>query len=114
MAYRTQGDEKEKAIKDAQESVKILDEALKGKFFNGETIGLLDIVACGFSFWLPVVGEAGGINVFDPEMFPHLSSWTEEFTKVEVVKEVFPPRDKLLAVFKAYHDQMLGHKDSST
>ncbi|KAL4187490.1 hypothetical protein AMTRI_Chr09g39290 [Amborella trichopoda] len=113
-AYGTQGEEKEKAIKDAEEGLKILEEGLKGKFFNGETIGFLDIVACGIAFWLPVLEEAADIKFFDPEKLPRLRCWTEEYTKVELVKEAFPPRDKLLPAFKAYRDQMFGPKDSST
>ncbi|ERN10816.1 hypothetical protein AMTR_s00027p00234720 [Amborella trichopoda] len=55
---------------------------------------------------MPVLEESAGFKVFDPEKLPRLRSWTEEFTKVQVVKEAFPPRDKLLAAFKAYHDQI--------
>ncbi|ERN10818.1 hypothetical protein AMTR_s00027p00235140 [Amborella trichopoda] len=100
-AHRTQGGEQEKAIKDVQEGLKILEEELKGKFFNGEKIGFFDVVACLIAFRLSVLREAAGLKFYDPEMLPALSSWAEEFTKAEVVKEVLPPRDELLATIKS-------------
>ncbi|KAL4186954.1 hypothetical protein AMTRI_Chr09g16420 [Amborella trichopoda] len=85
MVLKTQGEEQEKAMKEAEEALKTLERGgIKGKFFGGEAISIVDISASCLSIWLEV-------------------SWIEEFTSIDLVKESFPPRDKLLA----YHKSLL-------
>ncbi|KAF8395189.1 hypothetical protein HHK36_019131 [Tetracentron sinense] len=49
--------EREKAMEEACEHLQTLENELKGKFFGGETIGLVEI-ACNFiAFWVGVIQE---------------------------------------------------------
>ncbi|ERM96563.1 hypothetical protein AMTR_s00001p00269450 [Amborella trichopoda] len=104
MVLKTQGEEQEKAMKEAEEALKTLKRGgLKGKFFGGEAISIVDISASCLSIWFEVLGEAIGTKFIDSEKFPLISSWIEEFTSIDLVKESFPPRDKL----RAYHKSLL-------
>ncbi|KAK7838983.1 glutathione transferase gst 23 [Quercus suber] len=45
-AFTKKGEEQERAVKEAHENLKILESGLEGKrFFGGETIGFVDIIA---------------------------------------------------------------------
>ena len=89
-------------MEEACECLKTLESALNGKkFFGGDTVGLVDIAANFIGFWLRLIQEATGQELLSAEKFPDLFKWTDEFVSCSVVKESLPPRDKLLAFFKA-------------
>ncbi|XP_077241591.1 glutathione S-transferase U8-like [Tasmannia lanceolata] len=103
------GEEQEKAVESALETLKILDEEIKGKkFFGGESIGYLDLVASCISHWLPVFGECSGVNLLSAERFPSLYAWSENFTKVDAIKEKLPPREQLVARLSARRKSQLA------
>lgn len=90
--------QREKAIKEAIQHLKTLENELKDKrFFGGETIGLVDIVANFIGFWLGAVQEASGMELVNKERFPVLCRWIDEYVNCSVVKENLPPRDELIA-----------------
>ncbi|KAL6987690.1 glutathione transferase [Sarracenia purpurea var. burkii] len=104
-AYWSKDKEQENAIEEACELLKTLEEQLMikdNKFFGGDAIGLVDIVAGTIGFWLGVFWEAAGMEpLITAEKFPILSKWADEFVNFPVVKENLPPRTQLLAYFKA-------------
>ncbi|XP_010279540.1 PREDICTED: probable glutathione S-transferase isoform X1 [Nelumbo nucifera] len=97
----------EKAIEEAKETLKILENELKKgrKFFAGDNIGFVDIAAIFIAFWVGVLQEVVGISLMDEEKFPVLHKWIEEFINCDVVGENLPPRDKLFAYYQ-------GHKET--
>ncbi|ERN10803.1 probable glutathione S-transferase [Amborella trichopoda] len=112
-AYSTQGVQQAKALEEFQESLKTLERGLKGKFFGGENIGFLDIVANFLSLWMGVLGEAANIEHYDAEKTPLIHSWIQQMSSNEVVKESLPSRDKLLANFKVRREALLAPPTSS-
>ncbi|KAF8044033.1 hypothetical protein BT93_A2116 [Corymbia citriodora subsp. variegata] len=89
--------EKEKAVETAIESFTYLEKQIEGKkFFAGDKIGYLDLVAGWISHWLSVVEETGGIKIFDAERFPSLHKWAQNFIEIPQIKECLPPRDVLV------------------
>lgn len=88
----------------------ILENELKDKkFFGGESIGFLDIAANFIGFWLEVIGEAVGVEEFlKRDEFPNLCKWRDEYVECSVIKENLPPRDKLLAFFRARFESAGG------
>ncbi|XVE96963.1 hypothetical protein REPUB_Repub02eG0269500 [Reevesia pubescens] len=95
--------EREKAVEETCDYLKTLESALNGKrFFGGDTIGLVDIAANFIGYSLRIIQEVTGNEILSAEKFPELFKWTEEFVSCQVVKEGLPPRDKLLAFFKAH------------
>ncbi|KAB1203294.1 Glutathione S-transferase U8 [Morella rubra] len=93
-------DEKErvKAVRETSELLQFLDKELEQKrFFGGETIGFLDIVANIIGFWLGALEEASGVELWTRQKFPNLSNWANEFVSSSIIKESLPPRDKLAA-----------------
>ncbi|KAI9080094.1 hypothetical protein K1719_037910 [Acacia pycnantha] len=93
--------EREQGGEELREALKILENELKGKFFNGDSIGLVDIAALFIAFWLPIIQEAVGLDLYNSEKYPKLEKWGQEIMNHHVVKEALPARDPLLSFFKA-------------
>ncbi|XP_059667876.1 glutathione S-transferase U8-like [Cornus florida] len=94
--------EKEEAMEEAHELLKTLESELKGKrFFGGDDIGLVDIVANFIAFWAGLIQEVSGTELLTREKFPVLFKWIDEYVNCSVIKENLPPRDKLTAFFRA-------------
>ncbi|TQE05553.1 hypothetical protein C1H46_008800 [Malus baccata] len=92
-------EEPEKAVEEACELLKILENELKDKkFFGGETVGLVDIVANFIAYWLGAIQEAVGVELLTKEKLPDLYDWSDEFCSV--FHESLPPRDKLVTFFR--------------
>ncbi|KAI8027768.1 hypothetical protein LOK49_LG02G01144 [Camellia lanceoleosa] len=105
----TQGKEQEEAIPQVMENLKYIEEQLKGnKFFAGETIGYTDIAFGWTANLLSVCEEVTGIKLLDEEKFPLLSAWTQNFSDVPVIKENWPPRDKLVIKYQAIREKYLA------
>ncbi|THG23108.1 hypothetical protein TEA_028701 [Camellia sinensis var. sinensis] len=107
------GDEKgkrqEEAIPQVMENLKYIEEQLKGnKFFGGETIGYTDIAFGWTANLLSVFEEVTGIKLLDEEKFPLLSAWMRNFSDVPVIKENWPPSDKLVIKFQATREKYLA------
>ncbi|XP_068317150.1 probable glutathione S-transferase [Pyrus communis] len=92
-------EEPEKAVEEACELQKILENELKDKkFFAGETVGLVDIVANFIAFWLRTIQELVGVELLSKEKLPKLYNWSDEFCSV--FQENLPPKNKLVAHFR--------------
>ena len=103
--------EQEKAIEEACELLKTLETQLKGnKFFGGETIGLVDIVANFIGNWLGIIQEAVGLELLTEEKFPIICKWIDNYVNCPVIKENLPPRAQLLAFFKVHQQSPIGPK----
>ncbi|KAJ8646467.1 hypothetical protein MRB53_008215 [Persea americana] len=103
------GEEKVKAAKEAQETLKPLEELLKEKrFFGGQTIGYLDIAFGWMAIWLPLVEEILGVTFVDESTLPLLHAWCQEFPNIPLVKERLPPREKLVPKLKAFRESVVS------
>ena len=110
-AWTVDQKEREKAIEESMELLKYLENELKeNKFFGGETIGILDIVAVYIAFWLPIIQQVVGLELLTIEKFPKLHKWSQEFTNHPVVKENLPPREKVFGFFKGRYENIFGSK----
>ncbi|CAN8270024.1 unnamed protein product [Cochlearia groenlandica] len=97
-----QESEREKMVEEANEGLKTLEKELGDKrFFGGETIGFVDIAATFVAYWLGIVQEASGVTIMTAEKFPKLQVWSEDFVGNNVIKEALPPKQELVALFKA-------------
>ncbi|KAK9137251.1 hypothetical protein Sjap_007845 [Stephania japonica] len=105
------GEDQEKALKDAEETLKTLEKALKGKFFGGETMGFVDIAAAWLPYWIGVTDEILNLKLVDQESLPLLSVWFEEVVDVEIVKGCLPSRDELMAHLKSFRERSVAAKD---
>ncbi|CAN0926464.1 Probable glutathione S-transferase [Linum grandiflorum] len=96
--------ERGKLTEEALQHLKTLEEQLEGKrFFGGDEIGMVDIAASFFGYWIGVIQEVTGMEelLITNDKFPLLCNWIDEFVGHSVVKETLPPKDKLFAAFKA-------------
>ncbi|KAJ1392022.1 Thioredoxin-like superfamily [Sesbania bispinosa] len=95
-----QGEEKGKAVDAALESLAFLEKQIEGKkFFGGEKIGYLDIVAGWIPHWLNVLEELGDIELLNAERFPCLHDWGQNFIQTLPVKDCIPPREMVVEYF---------------
>ncbi|XP_057499807.1 glutathione transferase GST 23-like [Actinidia eriantha] len=105
----TQGKEQEEGVLVVIENLKHIEKQLKGKkFFGGDTIGFLDLALGWTANLVCVYEEVTGIKFLDAETFPQLSAWIENFSDVPVIKENWPPRDKLVLKFQAFREKCLA------
>ncbi|KAF9616491.1 hypothetical protein IFM89_029788 [Coptis chinensis] len=95
--FMKQGKEKEEARNVVGENLKFLEEELKEKnFFGGEEIGFVDLCLVWIVCYLSVLDELNGIKMCDEETFPLLSAWMDRFSSSPIIKEIMPPREKLV------------------
>jgi glutathione S-transferase len=71
------------------------------QFFNGETPGLLDIVVAATCYAFEAFHEALHIEIFTSEKTPKFFMWVNALKEHLLVKETFPPHDKLVAKLKS-------------
>lgn len=95
-----QGEEKGKAIEAALDSLEFLEKQIQGnKYFGGERIGYLDIVAGWLSHWINVLEELGDMELLTAERFPSLHEWSQNFIQTSPVKDCIPPRESVVEYF---------------
>ncbi|KAJ8646469.1 hypothetical protein MRB53_008217 [Persea americana] len=98
-----------KALNEAQERLKPLEELLKGKRFSGgETTGYLDIVIGRIAVLVPALEELMGLTYVDPNAMPLFHACSQEFTNVPMVKERLHPREKLVHFLKAFRERLMS------
>ncbi|KAI6676738.1 hypothetical protein NL676_037534, partial [Syzygium grande] len=101
-AFISEGKKQEAALADATEHLQKLEEQLRGKkFFGGDNIGYLDIALGWLANLLRVFDEISSLKAVDGEKFPLLSAWFKEFSDAPVIKDCWPPHDKLISGFIA-------------
>lgn len=102
-----QGKDQE-ALQEAMENLKFLEENLKGKkFFGGEKIGYLDIALGWLANLISLLEEIIDIKIIDKERFPLLFGWIQEFSQAPIIKESWPPHDKMLTKFQIMLENQL-------
>ncbi|XP_066316787.1 probable glutathione S-transferase [Miscanthus floridulus] len=82
--------------------------ALQGsgkRLFGGDSIGYLDLAACGLAHWLGVIEESTGVGLVSDDEFPALRRWAKEYAADETVEQCLPDRDQLLAYYTANNDK---------
>ncbi|CAI8594949.1 unnamed protein product [Vicia faba] len=95
-----QGDEKAKAVDAAKELLSFLEKHIEGKkYFGGDKIGYLDIVAGWISYWLNVLEELGEVELVNAESFPSLYEWGHSFIETSPIKYCVPPREMVVEYF---------------
>lgn len=103
------GEAQRKVVHEAQQCLKTLETALKGKkFFGGDSVGFLDIIVGWFAYWLPLVEEVCGAGIVTDEELPLMKAWFDRFLAVDVIKATLPDRDRLLALNKARREQLVS------
>ncbi|KAF3445977.1 hypothetical protein FNV43_RR11154 [Rhamnella rubrinervis] len=106
-AFTKQGEEKEKAVKEAQENLKILESGLGEKsFFGGDKIGFVDIAVGWIGVWVRLTEEVAEVNLVDAKTMPLLNAWFERFPELPTIKECIPPWDKLLEHNRNFHKRL--------
>lgn len=97
-----QGEEHEKAIKEATQVLKILEEQALGekKYFAGNEIGLIDLVIGWVAMSFGSIEEAVGVKVMNANDFPRLCAWIHNFKEEPAIKPNLPNHEDLLAYYK--------------
>nr|CAB3479430.1 unnamed protein product [Digitaria exilis] len=110
------GEAQKASMKEARESLVVVEEQLRGRrFLGGDAIGLADIAAGGLlAHWLGVLEDVAGVRILsdDEEDYPALRRWTAEYTSSEAVKECLPDRGRLLTYFAAIRDKCVSVANS--
>ncbi|XP_047315639.1 glutathione transferase GST 23-like [Impatiens glandulifera] len=102
-------DEQEKAKKNAIEVLKTLEEEGPGDkiFFNGDSIGLVDLSFGWISYFLEAFEETVGVKLLEPSILPRLHAWAQRFKELPIVKENHPSHEKLVAHLRRSREKFL-------
>ncbi|MCD7456668.1 hypothetical protein HAX54_032724 [Datura stramonium] len=104
-AFFSSGETKAEGVESVAEGLHLLEGQIIGKkFFGGETLGYLDIVAGWISYWFQYVEEVGEFKAMDSRKYPCLHAWINNFIQVPVVQESLPKPDAVKAVFRGFKD----------
>ncbi|KAL5859956.1 hypothetical protein ACOSQ4_001252 [Xanthoceras sorbifolium] len=114
--FHTVGEEQAKATKAAKELLKILEEQGLGekKFFGGDNIGLTDIAFGWIAGWLGAMEEAVGVKLLEPDSFPCLQAWIQNFKEVPAIRENLPDYSELLAYFRGLRNMFIASAKTQT
>ncbi|XP_022746560.1 probable glutathione S-transferase [Durio zibethinus] len=103
--FTKEGKEREEAVAASLENLKFVEEELKGKkFFGGEKIGLADLVFGWLANLICVFEEVLGFKIID-ERFPLLLAWMKEFSQLPIIKDNWPPHDKMIIKYQEQYDK---------
>uniref|UniRef100_A0ACD5XHE9 Uncharacterized protein n=1 Tax=Avena sativa TaxID=4498 RepID=A0ACD5XHE9_AVESA len=89
-------------VAETKENLALMEAQLEGKrFFGGDEIGYLDIIAGSGLAWMPVLEEVAGVerSMIGEEEYPALCRWREEYMDDEAVKACLPSRDQIVAYY---------------
>ncbi|KAG6582434.1 putative glutathione S-transferase, partial [Cucurbita argyrosperma subsp. sororia] len=102
-------DDREKARKVTLEVLQTLEERAFGdeKFFGGDEINMVDLAYGVLVRWMPVIEEVVGVKLLDPDMFPRLHAWAENFRQAAVIRDNLPDHDQMVPLFKIRREQLL-------
>uniref|UniRef100_A0A0A0L2F4 GST C-terminal domain-containing protein n=1 Tax=Cucumis sativus TaxID=3659 RepID=A0A0A0L2F4_CUCSA len=84
---RSQEDEREKGIEEAEETLEPLEKEL-------------NIVGLILAGWIPATEEAIGFELLSAHKFPNLTKWSQHFVNHSVAKEVLPEKNFLVNFLK--------------
>ncbi|KAI6687845.1 hypothetical protein NL676_024673 [Syzygium grande] len=91
------GEDQQRAAKEAQQNLKILEGGLERKpCFGGDAINIVDIAVGSMWYCVRAVEVHIGINLVDPEDMPLLNSWFQRFIDLPIIKERAPLWDAIL------------------
>ncbi|KAI4308632.1 hypothetical protein L6164_031688 [Bauhinia variegata] len=104
----SRGKERKKAIEDLNKSISVFEEGIKKDFpekfpfFNGDTLGLLDIVvganACNYEAFEEVIDSEDTESPSEKNL--DFFNWMNALKEHPLMKDTLPPRDKLVAKLK--------------
>ncbi|XP_021896969.1 probable glutathione S-transferase [Carica papaya] len=108
--FKSRGSEQEKAAKEVVEVLQVLEEQGLGdkKFFNGDSIGLVDIVCGWLAHWFECTEEVVGVKLLDSNTLPRLHAWIKNFRQVPVIKDNLPDRHKFVLHLKCLRDKFVA------
>ncbi|KAG8391388.1 hypothetical protein BUALT_Bualt01G0182500 [Buddleja alternifolia] len=107
-ALISQGKEQEECVATAIGNLKCIEELLKGKkFFGGDTIGYLDLAFGWMANIISIMEEIADIKFLNAEIFPLISEWINNFSAHPMIKEFWPPRDRMIEKLTAMREPYL-------
>ncbi len=103
-----EGEEKERAIEEARQMLRILEEEALGakKYFGGENINMVDICCGWLALWGGCAVEVAGVSLFDPNKLPCLCRWTHNFRQIPEIKDNLPDAQNLLSHMRRWKDKI--------
>ncbi|XP_031398365.1 probable glutathione S-transferase [Punica granatum] len=103
------GEEREKLKEEVRDHLRTLNLQLKDKkFFGGDSVGFLDISANYMAYWIIIIQEVTGVDLFVEDKFPTMWKLAEEFRCYPLIKDNRPEEERLFALFKAHSKSLMN------
>ncbi|KAM3290659.1 glutathione S-transferase U7 [Capsicum chacoense] len=104
-AFFSSGEAKAEGVELVEEGLHLLEGQIIGKkFFGGEKIGYLDIIAGWISYWFQYIEEVGEFKAMDSRKYPCLHAWINNFIQVPIIQQSLPKADDVKAVYRGFKD----------
>ncbi|PHT79260.1 hypothetical protein T459_17312 [Capsicum annuum] len=104
-AFFSSGEAKAEGVESVEEGLRLLEGQIIGKkFFGGEKIGYLHIVAGWISYWFQYIQEVGEFKAMDSRKYPCLHAWINNFIQVPIIQQSLAKPDDVKAVFGGFKD----------
>lgn len=115
----TEGEATDEFLNEYTKKMDVAEEFIKADMFPNENYpsfqdakpGYLDIMLYSFFFGASeIVEEFFGFKLLTAEKYPFLASWTKALSQIPEVKDVIPPKAKLLELFHVMRQRHLQAK----
>nr|GMC99567.1 probable glutathione S-transferase [Ipomoea batatas] len=109
--YYSTGEEQAKAIEETLEMLRIVEEGAVGEerfMCGGETVGMVDLAFAVIPQWLEVIEDVVGVKLLDPNSFPRLHKWIQNFKQHPLIKQHLPDRNAMFHFLKAHREMLLA------
>lgn len=104
------GEEQGKATEEAKQLLRILEDQALGEnqFFGGNDIGLTDLAFGWIPSWLEAMEESTGVKLLQPDSFPRLMTWIQNFKQIPAIHDNLPDYNQLLAYYRRLRDMFVA------
>ncbi|KAH9609444.1 hypothetical protein KSS87_021343 [Heliosperma pusillum] len=101
-ALPMRGQGTEEADDELLTQLEILENEMKrNKLFKENRNKFLDIVGLYIIYWIPILQEAAGKDVFTRDKFPEIYNWADDILHCNIIKENLPNKEKMIALLRS-------------
>lgn len=101
-ACLTKGSVQQMCKEESSEMLQYLEDELKDKkFFGGDRIGMVDVMANFVAIWFRTFQDEARMDLLTKDKFPRLWEWSELFVNTSPVNQCLPPKEKLVRRFRS-------------
>ncbi|XP_074297613.1 putative glutathione S-transferase [Silene latifolia] len=101
-ALPMRGQGTQEAIDELLTQLEIFEKEMKGnKLFKENINKFLDVIGLYVIYWIPILQEVAGKDVFTRDKFPEIYNWADDILNCNIIKDNLPNREKMLTLLRS-------------